>query len=71
MTEELKSKLMRLTRGQLNPIGKLVYDFCKSNGESRKECLLAAIESQDCFIDLKQAEAWVEKRSKIKSFERL
>ena len=66
MSEEAKSKLMRLTRNQLNPIGQLVYDFCKSNGESRKECLLAAIEAQDCFTDLKQAEAWIEKRSKNK-----
>ena len=64
MTEEVKKKLMRLTRNQLNPIGQLVYDFCKSNGESRKDCLLAAIEAQDCFTDLKQAEAWIEKRSK-------
>ena len=66
MSEEAKSKLMRLTRSKLNPIGQLVYDFCKSNGESRKECLLAAIEAQDCFTDLKQAEAWIEKRSKNK-----
>ena len=71
MTEEVKRKLMRLTRGQLNPIGQLVYDFCKSNGESRKECLINAIEAQDCFTDLKQAEEWIKKRSKIKSFERL
>lgn len=66
MSEEAKSKLMRLTRSQLNPIGKLVYDFCKSNGESRKECLLNAIEAQDCFTDLKQAEEWIEKKSKNK-----
>ena len=71
MSEEAKSKLMRVTRGQLNPIGQLLYDFCKSNGESRKECLINAIEAQDCFTDLKQAEEWIEKRSKIKSFERL
>ena len=71
MTEEVKRKLMRLARGQLSPIGQLVYDFCKSNGESRKECLINAIEAQDCFTDLKQAEEWIEKRSKIKSFERL
>ena len=64
MSEEAKSKLMRLTRSKLKPIGQLVYDFCKSNEESRKECLLAAIEAQDCFTDLKQAEAWIEKRSK-------
>ena len=66
MTEEVNKKLMRLTRNQLNPIGQLVYDFCKSNGESRKECLLNAIEAQDCFIDLKQAKQWIEKRSKNK-----
>lgn len=66
MREEAKRKLMRLTRSQLTPIGQLVYDFCKSNGESRKECLFAAIEAQDCFTDLKQAEAWIEKRSKNK-----
>ena len=66
MTEETKMKLMRLTRSQLNPIGQLVYDFCKNNGESRKECLLNAIEAQDCFIDLKQAKQWIEKRSKNK-----
>ena len=71
MSEEAKSKLMRVTRGQLNPIGQLLYDFCKSNGESRKECLINAIEAQYCFTDLKQAEEWIEKRSKIKSFERL
>ena len=64
MSEEAKSKLMRVTRGQLNPIGQLLYDFCKSNGESRKECLINAIEGQDCFTDLKQAEEWIEKRSK-------
>ena len=64
MTEETKMKLMRLTRSQLTPIGQLVYDFCKSNGKSRKECLITAIEAQDCFIDLKQAKAWIEKRSK-------
>ena len=66
MTEEAKRKLMRLTRSQLNPIGQLVYDFCKSNGESRKECLITAIDAQDCLIDLKQAEEWIEKRSKNK-----
>lgn len=66
MTEEVKRKLMKLTRSQLNPIGQLVYDFCKNNGESRKECLLNAIEAQDCFIDLKQAKQWIEKRSKNK-----
>lgn len=66
MTEEVKRKLMRLTRSKLNPIGQLVYDFCKSNGESRKECLLNAIEAQDCFIDLKQAEEWIKKKSKNK-----
>ena len=64
MSEEAKSKLMRVTRGQLNPIGQLLYDFCKSNGESRKERLINAIEGQDCFTDLKQAEEWIEKRSK-------
>ena len=66
MSEEVKSKLMRLTRSQLTPIGQLVYDFYKRNGESRKECLLAAIEAQDCFTDLKQAEEWIEKKSKNK-----
>ena len=66
MTEETKMKSMRLTRSQLNPIGQLVYDFYKTNEESRKECLLAAIEAQDCFTDLKQAEEWIEKRSKNK-----
>lgn len=66
MSEEVKRKLMRLTRSQLDPIGQLVYDFYKSNGESRKECLLAAIEAQDCFTDLKQAEKWIEKKSKNK-----
>lgn len=66
MTEEVKKKLMRLTRNQLNLIGQLIYDFCKNNGESRKECLLNAIEAQDCFIDLKQAKQWIEKRSKNK-----
>lgn len=71
MTEKTKMKLIRLTRSQLSPIGQLVYDFCKSNVESRKECLLTAIEAQDCFTDLKQAEEWIEKKSKIKSFERL
>lgn len=64
MSEEAKRKLMRLTRSKLSPIGQLVYDFCKSNGESRKECLLNAIEAQDCFIDLKQAKEWIEKKSK-------
>ncbi len=64
MTEEVKRKLMRLTRSKLTPIGQLVYDFYKSNGESRKECLLNAIVAQDCFIDLKQAEEWIEKKSK-------
>lgn len=64
MSEEAKIKLMRLTRSKLNPIGQLVYDFCKSNGESRKECLLNAIEAQDCFIDLKQAKEWIEKKQK-------
>ena len=66
MAEEAKRKLMRLTRSQLNPIGQLIYDFCKSNGKSRKECLITASEAQDCFIDLKQAEEWIEKRSKNK-----
>ena len=62
MSEEAKSKLMRFTRSKLNPIGQLVYDFCKINGESRKECLLNAIEAQDCFTDLKQAKEWIEKK---------
>ena len=62
MSEEAKSKLMRLTRSKLSPTGQLVYDFYKSNGESRKKCLLNAIEAQDCFIDLKQAKEWIEKK---------
>lgn len=62
MTEKVKRKLMRMSRNNLTPIGQLFFDFCKSNGESRKECLLTAIEAQDCFIDLKQAEAWIESR---------
>ena len=42
MTEEAKRKLMRLTRSQLNPIGQLVYDFCKVNHKSpsKVECSL-------------------------------
>lgn len=65
VTKEVKRKLMKLTRSKLNPIGKLVYDFCEVMGETRKECLLTAVLAEDCFINLKQAEEWIRSKKEV------
>lgn len=51
-------ELMRVTRNKLNPIGKLIYDYFRKT-ENRKVSLENALDAQDCFLTIQEAESWI------------